>query len=119
MTKNSNLEIVGKVGETPYVVYTESSSKNNSGGLKNRKIAPKQVYQFANVTNPKRCFIRLLKMYRKHRPQNGIDDFYLTPLPNPKGAVWYKNCPIGVNTVPLCKICVKRQVSKVIKPITP
>ena len=88
-------------------MYNESTSKNNSGGLKNRKVKPKQVVHYANMDNPDRCFVKLLKKYREHRPSScDSDAFYLTPIPQPKGQVWYKTTPIGVNT-PVSKLCKK------------
>jgi hypothetical protein len=99
--KNSDIEVVERPGEIAYVVYNESTSKNNSGGLKNRKIKPKHVVHYANSSNPERCFVRLLKKYREHRPSRDdtTDAFYLTPIGEPKGKVWYKTVPIGVNTL--------------------
>ena len=57
----------------------------------------------ANSSNSGRCFVRLLKKYREYRPScddtNCSDAFYLTPIGEPKGKVWYKIIPIGVNTL--------------------
>ena len=57
----------------------------------------------ANSSNSERCFVRLLKKYREYRPScddtNCSDAFYLTPIGEPKGKVWYKIIPIGVNTL--------------------
>ena len=53
----------------------------------------------ANTEQPKKCLIRLFKKYCEHRPE-GVDDiFYLTPIQQPKGNVWYKKSPIGENTL--------------------
>jgi hypothetical protein len=41
----------------------------------------------------------LFEEYCKHHPKNVSDVFYLVPLPNPKGMVWYKNQAIGVHTL--------------------
>ena len=99
---NSDIEVVERPGEVAYVVYNESISKNNSGGLKNRKVKPKSVVQYANKENPQRCFVRPLKVYREHRPSSDSMDhgaFYLTPISEPKGKVWYKTVPVGVKTL--------------------
>jgi hypothetical protein len=39
----SSVELVEKKGSIPYMIYTETVSKNNPGGLKHRKVEPKQV----------------------------------------------------------------------------
>ena len=100
--RNSDIEVIERPGEVGYVMYNESTSKNNSGGLKNRKVKPKSVVHYANTENPQRCFVRLLKVYREHRPSSESmdhDAFYLTPISEPKGNVWYKTIPIGINSL--------------------
>ena len=39
----SSVELVEKEGSITYLIYTETVSKNNPGGLKHRKVEPKQV----------------------------------------------------------------------------
>ena len=51
-------------------------------------------------------------MYREHRPPSAKmdhDSFYLTPILDPRGEVWYKTTPIGVNTLSktVNRLCVK------------
>lgn len=42
----------------------------------------------------------MYKQYCLHRPQEvTVDAFYLAPIQNPKGIIWYKNLAIGVNTL--------------------
>ena len=55
-------------GATPYLVYTESGSKNNSGDLNQRKVKNKSVKLFANTKNENRCAVRLYKKYMSLRP---------------------------------------------------
>ena len=57
-------------GATPYLVYTESGSKNNSGGLNQRKVKNKSVKLFANTKNENRCAVRLYKKCMSLRPSN-------------------------------------------------
>ena len=38
----------------PYLIYTENTSKNNSGGLTSRKIRAKTVTHHSNLVNPSR-----------------------------------------------------------------
>ncbi|XP_048240504.1 uncharacterized protein KIAA1958-like [Haliotis rufescens] len=47
-----------------YLLYTEDASKTNHGGLKHRKLVPKQVRAYENTDSPKRCFVRLFEKYR-------------------------------------------------------
>ncbi len=93
-----------------YLVYNENYSKNNSGGLKDRKVRPKSVTHYANETNPGRCLVRLFKKYLSHRPDTSETAFYLTPLQKPKGNAWYSSVPVGRNTLAktvsrICKAC--------------
>ena len=83
-----------------YLVYTENVSKNNTGGLAQRKVQAKQVVHHSNTSNPERCFVQLFKIYCQHCPQvNKSSAFYLTPLKKPKGDIWYGTTPIGHNTL--------------------
>ena len=45
------------------LVYGEDISKTNHGGLTNKKEKPKEVYQYTNEQDPRRCFVRLYKLY--------------------------------------------------------
>ena len=42
-----------------YLIYTNSGSKNDSGGLRDQKVKNKCVKIFANVDDPGRCVTRL------------------------------------------------------------
>ena len=78
-------------------MYREDISKTNQGGLKQRKLVPKEVVHHANCENPSRCLISLYKLYNslcpKNRPAHSF--FYLTPLAKPKKDCWYKASPVG------------------------
>ena len=72
------LEIKEPHDSLAYLVYTESGSKNNSGGLHHRKVQNKSVKVFANISNPKRCVLQLYQKYMSLRPANAPPDvFYL------------------------------------------
>ena len=61
---------------------------------------PKEVYHYANETNPERCYIRLYKLYNSKCPPNRPPNaFYLTPLARPKENLWYSRSPLGHNTL--------------------
>ena len=79
----------------------ENFSKNNSGGLAQKKIEAKTVVHHANQDNPTRCFVRLFKQYRRHLPEtvDNTSPFYLYPLKNPKTNTWYLITPVGHNTL--------------------
>ena len=84
--RNSDIEVIERPGEVGYVMYNESTSNNNSGGLKNRKVKPKSVVHHANTENPQHCFVRLRKVYREHRLSSDSmdhDAFYQTPFIRP------------------------------------
>ena len=49
-----------------YLVYTENISKNNTGGLAQHKVQPKQVVNHSNTSNLERCFVQLFKQYCQH-----------------------------------------------------
>ena len=77
------------------LIYFENYSKNNQGGLLHRKVKPKSV---TNDSDPQRCLVCLFQTYLRHRPHDN-PNFYLTPLRQPKGDIWYSNVPVGHNTL--------------------
>ncbi len=96
----SQIELVQPSSGSPHLVYTENTSKNNKGGMAQRKLEAKQVIHHANLNNPSRCFVSLFQLYCQHCPPDRKNDaFYLTPLRNPKGPVWYSSVPVGHNTL--------------------
>lgn len=96
----AQIQLFEPPGERAYLVYREDVSKTNQGGLASRKRKPKEVYQYANLENPSRCFVRIYKLYNSKcptdRPKNA---FYLTPLGRPKESVWYSRTPLGHNVL--------------------
>ena len=94
-----------------YIIYNESGSKNNSGGIKDRKVQNKAVRVYSNVANPSRCVVTLYKKYMALRPANAPDDvFYLQPLRKPLPNCWYQPRPVGHNVL---SKTVKKLTSKV------
>ena len=80
----SQITLIEKPGENPYLLYKEDVSKNNPGGLKGRKNKQKIVMHHVNLENPKRCFVLLYKLYNSHcPPERPSNSFYLQPLKNP------------------------------------
>ena len=94
------IKLVEPEGGVQHLVYTENVSKNNPGGLDNRKLKPKVVIHHANLDNPSRCFVTFYKAYMAHRPKTiEHNAFYLTPIRNPKSEVWYSTCPVRHHTL--------------------
>lgn len=80
-----------------YLEYVEDISKTSKGGIRDNR-EPKRSRAYDNQLNPERCIVHLFDIYMMHRPSE-INAFYLTPLPSTSSTVWYKKCPIGVNTL--------------------
>lgn len=94
------LKLVEPADGVPHLVYTENVSKNNPGGLHNRKLKPKTVIHHANLECPSRCLVMFYKTYMAHRPPDlEHNAFYLTPIRNPKTSVWYTSVPVGYRTL--------------------
>ena len=90
------IEVVERSGKRPYLKYTEDISKNHPGGLKGRHAKPKVVSHHANISEPKRCFVRLFKLYRQLCPTDvPLDTFYLQPAKKPTSTCWYSKVPLG------------------------
>ena len=96
----SQLELVEPPGAAPYLVYREDVSKTNQGGLKHRKKSAKEIVHYANLSDPRKCLIRLFKLYNSKcptdRPKNA---FYLKPLEIPWSDCWYQSVVVGHNTL--------------------
>ncbi|XP_011408935.1 PREDICTED: zinc finger MYM-type protein 2-like [Amphimedon queenslandica] len=83
-----------------YLEYIEWGSKNNAGGLRDRKNCNKSVKIFPNVENPQRCVIRLYQKYLSLRPENAPSDaLYLQPLHKPRPECWYQSKAVGHNSL--------------------
>ena len=92
------IQLIEQAGERSYLKYQEDISKNHPGGLKGRKITPKVVYHHANLVNPERCFVRLLKKYTSLTPPDApANAFYLKPAKTPTTTCWYSCQPLGHN----------------------
>ena len=68
-----------------FIVYHETISEANSGGLAQCKLKPKRVEHFASIAYPKKCFVHMYKKYRSLCPaESPADAFYLIPLRKPR-----------------------------------
>jgi len=77
----SQSTLVENKGTCSYLEYKEDVSKTNQGGLKYRKMEPKEAIQYANIDNPDRCIARLYKLYKEKCPPDLLNySFYLQPI---------------------------------------
>ena len=72
-----------------YYEYTERSTKSRSGEKDNLKARRKYNNKIFRGDGSGRDPYLALQSYLKHRPE-GVDAFYLQPIDNPKGQIWYK-----------------------------
>ena len=83
-----------------YLEYHKLGSKNNSGGLCQRKIDNKVVAHYENKRNSSRDFVRLFENYvSKCPPPSGEGYFFLQSLPKPRKDRWYSSRVVGRNTL--------------------
>ena len=98
--KDCQICVVQKHEEKAYFHFKEDCSKNNSGRLKSRKLKPKQVLHYENSDNCARCPVQLYKLYlSKCLQQLNVNGFYLKPLHNLHGNIWYSRVLLGHNTL--------------------
>jgi hypothetical protein len=72
----SQLKLFEPTNSKAYLVYHEDISKTNQGGLKHRQKAPKEVVQYANEDDPRKCIVCPCKLYNSkcpyYHPDNGF-----------------------------------------------
>lgn len=86
------LKLCEPIDSRAYLLYSEHGSKNNPGGLRERKITKKI---FSTPDDPKRCVV---EKYMALRPSGAV--FYLQPLKKPVGAdKWYQARAVGHNSL--------------------
>ena len=96
----SQLQLVEAPGCMAYLKYCEDVSKTNQGGLKHRKKSAKEVVQYMNLNDSRKCIVRLYKFYNSKCPQNRPDGaFYLRPREKPSADVWYASVAVGHNAL--------------------
>ena len=98
---NSQLSLNTDKQGNRFLRYIEDTSKNMQGGLRHRKVTPKQVDAYENKVQPSRCIVKIYEEYISHRPdaENAIKNpaFYLRPLSKPKSSIWFANQARGEN----------------------
>lgn len=85
---------------TGRIEYNPIFSKTAQGG--SRKLADSK-WLIANIANPRICPVRLFKKLMEKRGKSiKTDRLFLTPnenFNNFNAKSWYKNCPVGRNTI--------------------
>ena len=93
-----------------FLCYQEDRGfKTNKGGIKHRKIEPKQVDVYP-VENPECCPLRILLTYLNKLPKDRkCQSLYLQPRKKYSPESWYQDRPAGVNRLRDCikDICTK------------
>ena len=81
-----------------FLRYTEDIGlKTNKGGLKHRKVEPKQVDLYP-VVGSDRCPLKMINFYLSKLPANRkCSSFYLQPKRKFTDSVWYLDRPAGQN----------------------
>ncbi|XP_046544496.1 zinc finger MYM-type protein 2-like [Haliotis rubra] len=97
--KNSQISLKTSPEGHEYLCYREDYSKTVQGGLKHRRVTPKEIEHYTG-SNPARCHVRLFKKYLSLCPPDGHDDaLYLQALQSPTDKCWYSRQPLGHNTL--------------------
>ena len=91
---NPQLKICRDKDGVKVLRYREYTSKCNQGGLKDRKRKRKCVDAYPNP-DQSRCVVRCFELYKSHVPKIKPNAFYLRPLQNCRGDVWYSSTPVG------------------------
>ena len=82
------------------MVYTEDVSKSKEGCCTMIEYSSRNVSHYENVDYPQCHLVRLYKLYNEKCPiDRPPNSFYLKPLKNPKGQLWFQKIPLGHNTL--------------------
>ena len=83
-----------------YFKYKEDLGlKTNKGGIKQRKVEPKDVFVY-QLSSTDRCPARILNLYLSKLPKKRTcEALYLQPCKKFSPKRWYFNNPVGANTL--------------------
>ena len=97
--KYSQLKIIiDPISGANILRYTEDCEKTRNGGLHDRNISPKIIDVFETETE--RNIVKIYKKYMSVRPDGkNTQNFYLQPLQERKGNIWFKDQAMGENTL--------------------
>ena len=95
---NSQFSVLTDEEGKPFLRYVEDIGlKTNKGGIKQRKLQPKEVDVFS-MENEQRCPVKIVLKYLSLIPQNRkCTSFYLQPRKKYMPDCWYFDRPAGVN----------------------
>ena len=95
---NSQLELMRDDQGYWFIRYSEEIGfKTNKGGLKHRKVEPKEVDMYA-IENAERCPIHLIIHYLSLLPkERRCKSMYLQPKKKFNDLCWYLDRPVGVH----------------------
>lgn len=84
-----------------YIRIPGLPDKNHTGGLRALQSEESWEKNLFESDNPEYCVVEIIKLYLSHLPtgRQANTRFFLQPLKNPKGDVWYSLNPIGVGTI--------------------
>ena len=95
LTKSNVLEITKE--NTKYLVYQETSSKTNAGGLGQRRIQKKRVEIKENVAAGDRCIVRIFRKYAS-RCDPTVHHIFCQPIPKPTTHRWFSKQRLGLHS---------------------
>ena len=95
---NSQIRFLKDDTGTTFLRYVEDIGlKTNKGGIKQRKLEPKEVDVFP-IENKERCPIEIIKFYLSLLPPNrNCSSFYLQPRKKIVPDIWFQDRPCGEN----------------------
>ena len=95
--RNLKISQLKRLSNPDRYIYTENSSKNRCGGLKQIRLQNKTVPIIAVPESQSRCHVYLLDKYFQKLPPKAIekDNFYVQPATS--GKQWFTARPIGRN----------------------
>ena len=98
--KNSQLSVGIDEDGKQYFEYKEDASKTNSGELAHAHLKRKTMRAYENNDQPERFPVPFYKEYMAHVPKDApANSFYLRPLKEPKGNIWYYKIAAGRETL--------------------
>ena len=98
--RKDSFRVMRDAGGREYIcmAYNEKEKNHQGGDVSSIKSSEKEAVMYA-VDNDELCPVKSFKLYLgKLHPE--CDAFFQTPNKNfKKSGVWYKKCPVGINTI--------------------
>ena len=104
-----------------FVSYTEGLTKTRNQGLNFKpRLIPPKMYE----SNNERCPVQIFAFFKSKRPvgMRNVGPLYLSVIDAPVTETWYKNQPMGINTIntmlsrmkkksPLATLCPNKKIT--------